>query len=119
MAEASSLRLRSPAQPPLALIVRTFVAGASRYLGLGPDLSEDLRLAASELFAAAIESGGTELDLSVDGDDTRLTLTFRGVPDLGGGSEDLPNVRRDLLTTLFPDLHHEDGAVVIRAGSWG
>lgn len=117
MAEASSLRLRAPAQPPLALVVRTFVAGASRYLGLQPDLCEDLRLAASELFAAAIESGGSELDLSVDGHDSGVTLTARGVPDIAGGAEELPNVRRDLLTTLFPDLRHQDGAVVIRAGS--
>jgi hypothetical protein len=111
-----TLRLRAPADPPLAVTIRTFVASSSRYLGLEPALCEDLRLAANELFTAAADADGPILEIRIEGGPDDATLTVVGVPDLGG-SDDLPLTRRDLLMALFPDLRHDDGTVVIRAAS--
>jgi hypothetical protein len=110
------MRLRAPADPRLAVTVRTFVASSSRYLGLDPDLCEDLRLAASELFAAAADGDADApiLEVRMEGGPDDATLTAVGVPHLGG-SGDLPVSRRDLLSALFPDMRQRDGTVVILA----
>lgn len=110
------MRLRAPADPRLAVTVRTFVASSSRFLGLDPDLCEDLRLAANELFAAAADgdAGAPSLEVRIEGGPDDATLTAVGVPDLTGPG-DLPVSRRDLLAALFPDLRQHDRTVVIRA----
>ena len=111
------LRLRAPADPPLATSVRTFVASSGRYLGLDPGLSEDLKLAANELFAVATASERSSFELQIDGGPSEVTLTFSGVPDLDDDIEDLPRTRQDLLLALFPDLRREGATLVIRAAA--
>lgn len=110
------LRLRAPADPPLATSVRTFVASSGRYLGLDPESIEDLKLAANELFAVATESERSGFELQIDGG-AEVTLTFSGVPDLDDDLEDLPRTRQDLLLALFPDLRREGETLVIRAAA--
>jgi hypothetical protein len=114
----ASLQLRTPADPPLAVTTRSFVASASRYLGLDPALCEDLRLAASELFAAAAEAEAPLLEIRMEGGPEHATLTVIGVPDMAE-SGDLPLSRRVLLSALFPDLQLADGTAVIHATSVG
>lgn len=111
------LRLRAPADPPLATTIRTFVASAGRYLDLDPELREDLKLAANELFAGATVGDRSSIELQIDGGPAEVTLTVSGVPDLDDDLEDLPRTRQDLLLALFPDVRREGGSLVIRAAT--
>lgn len=111
------LRLRAPADPPLATSVRTFVASSGRYLRLDPESIEDLKLAANELFAAATAGDRSSFELQIEGGPAGVTLTVSSVPDLDDDLEDLPRTRQDLLLALFPDLRREGETLVIRAAA--
>jgi anti-sigma regulatory factor (Ser/Thr protein kinase) len=100
-------RLRLARDPALALIVRIFVGSVAGGVNVSEPVREDLRLAASELFAGAVEAGaGDPVTFEVSSDDTSLELSAEDVdPDdaapaaaLEGGAG-----RSDLIRALFPD----------------
>jgi hypothetical protein len=111
----SALRLRAPADPALAGTIRTFVASSGRYLDLDPELLEDLRLAANELFSAASGDDRAPVELVIDVESGEVIMTVVGVPDLDDSLDDLPRTRQDLLLALFPALRREGEAIVISA----
>jgi hypothetical protein len=103
-----------PADPALALTTRMFAGAVARQAGV-PEIADDLKLAFSELFAAAVESGDAtvhfRVSLSADGT-AAITVTGDGPFDAHGSSadEDDPESfarshRMDLLLGMFPSLH--------------
>ena len=91
--------LEVPVDAAYAVTARLFVVTAARDLGLPDPTVEDLRLAASELVANAVESNGTgpiRLALVTDGSD--VVLDASGVGPL---RNDPPISRLALLETLF------------------
>jgi hypothetical protein len=102
----STARLRVAADPALASIVRIFVGAAAERCGVPEPVRDDLRLAASELFSGAIESGPP--------DTVSFELTSSGsvveflAPDIPAGAgasaaEDDEPGRYDLVRALFPN----------------
>jgi hypothetical protein len=109
-------QLTLPSDPALALTVRTFVAASGRLLQLDEDRCEDLRLAASELFAIATETDVGEVTLTMDAEGS---LTLEGIDDLDGASSDLLIRRGDLLRALFPGIQQRGSTVVIGQSAEG
>ena len=66
----SSSRLHVTRDPALALVVRIFVGAVAERFDVPEAGRDDLRLAASELFAAAVEAG--------EGDEVAFTITRGG-----------------------------------------
>jgi hypothetical protein len=100
----STARLRVAGDPALALIVRIFVGATAERWNVPPTARDDLRLAASELFAGAVEAGrdrsiAFELSATEDGVELRAdevsTATEAGLEGWEG--------RFDLIRALFPD----------------
>jgi hypothetical protein len=113
------LELVLPADPALALTTRMFAGAVARQAD-APEIADDLKLAFSELFAAAVESGDRtvrfQVDLAVDG--ATITVTRDGpvgAPERSGGGDEIGafarSHRMDLLVGMFPDLR-ADGAHV-------
>jgi hypothetical protein len=93
--------------PALAVVVRIFVGAVAERWNVPEPARDDLRLVASELFAAAVEAGAGQdvtFTLTVDGD--RVSLHATGVDPLGpDGSADPGgwSGRFELIQALFPD----------------
>ena len=112
-------RLRVAREPALALVVRIFVGSVAERWDVSEPATEDLRLAASDLFSAAVEAGGGDLvtfELSSEGDDVELraedvTPAADGLADADGSTG-----RFDLVRALFPDAEI-GGTVRIRIPS--
>jgi anti-sigma B factor antagonist len=88
------------------------VVAAARDLGVSEEITEDLRLAASELVANAVEAAGSgPIRLALRGDPGTVRLEVSGIGDVVDAS---PISRRSLLESLFDatDLS-EEGRVVI------
>jgi anti-sigma regulatory factor (Ser/Thr protein kinase) len=108
----SEMTLEIPADAAYAVTARLFVVAAARDLGVPDEIAEDLRLAASELVANAVEAGlPGPIRLALHGDAGAVRLDVSGV---GAIVDDPPISRRALLESLFdaPDLA-EDGRVRI------
>jgi anti-sigma regulatory factor (Ser/Thr protein kinase) len=106
------MTLEIPADAAYAVTARLFVAAAARDLGVPEEIAEDLRLAASELVANAVEAGRPgPIRLALHGDAGAVRLDVSGV---GAIVDDSPISRRALLESLFDatDLA-EDGRVRI------
>jgi anti-sigma regulatory factor (Ser/Thr protein kinase) len=109
------MTLEIPADPVYAVTARMFVVAAARDLGLSDETAEDLRLAASELVANAVEAGEPgPIRLTLRGDPTTVHLEASGVGVL---SDVAPISRRTLLESLFDATDTgDDGDVRIRVG---
>jgi anti-sigma regulatory factor (Ser/Thr protein kinase) len=93
------MALEIPADAAFAVTARLFAAAAARGLGVADGTAEDLRLAASELVANAVETGQpgpVRLTIGVEGDEIRLEA--RGAGRL---MNDPPISRLALLGALF------------------
>jgi hypothetical protein len=107
------LELVLPADPALALTTRMFAGAVARQAG-APELADDLKLAFSELFAAAVESGDDTVRFRVTlQDDGAASITVTGTgridaPVSSGADADLDvfatSHRKDLLVGMFPSL---------------
>jgi hypothetical protein len=111
----SSSQLRVARDPALGLVVRIFVGAVVERWNVSDATRDDLRLAASELFSAAVEAG--------DGEDVSFTLTLadrsvafeaHGLDAAGAEGSPAPvrDGRLDLVRALFPSVS-VDGAVRI------
>jgi hypothetical protein len=90
--------------PALALVVRIFVGAVAERFEVPEASRDDLRLAASELFTAAVESGAAD-DLSLTIEREGAVVTMSAPIDASGGAGDAAEegARFDLIRALFPD----------------
>ena len=92
-------RLEIPAEAAFAVTARQFVVSLSRLLGADEATVDDLRLAASELIANAVETGADgPVALSLGRSDGALRLHATGI---GSIADDEPISLRRLLESLF------------------
>jgi len=104
----ASARLEGPATAEHASVVRRFVASLGQIAGLPPDLTEDLKLAASELFGDFVASeGNTVVTATTTAND--LTVRFEG-PGLIDGK----TVGFAVVEALFHDVSVSDGVISLR-----
>jgi hypothetical protein len=93
------MSLEIPADAAFAVTARRFIVTAARALGLPDGTAEDLRLAASELVANAVESGVPgPVRFALIPDGSQVSLHASGV---GALSDEPPISRRALLEGLF------------------
>lgn len=99
--------LRVARDPALALVVRIFIGAVAERWNVAEALREDLRLAASELFAGAVEAGdGEDVSFTLTSDEDRVSLLAGGVDPLGAEESPDPGGwggRLDLIRALFPE----------------
>jgi anti-sigma regulatory factor (Ser/Thr protein kinase) len=87
------LWMHLPADPALAVSVRVFVAASARLFAIRDADVEDLRLAATELLANAVEHGADRLELALTSTDGTWVLAARGAGSFDEAAGD-PLVRR-------------------------
>jgi hypothetical protein len=108
----TTAEVRVDRDPALALVVRIFVGAVAERSGVSDDVLDDLRLAASELFAASVEGGGGgPATLRVSTDEGSLSVTAEAT-DPTGSTEELPGGRFGLIRALFPDAEIGDHVVI-------
>lgn len=99
-------RLTVATDPAMALVVRIFVGSIAERWDVPEPVRDDLRLAASELFAGAVESGDDTVTFELGADDGAIELLVAearpGNPP-GGIPLEGWDGRFDLIRTLFPD----------------
>lgn len=95
-------RMLVPAEPAMGLSVRRFVTASARRLTIADPDVEDLRLAATELLANAVEHHTGSLELTLASGVEGWQLTARGAGPLDGAPDHdgLPVSRMDLLRGL-------------------
>ncbi len=102
-----SSRLRLARDPALGLIVRIFIGSVAERSNILEAVRDDLRLAASELFAEAVEAGQADtVTFEVSSGATGLELRAEGVhaPDVAGSvALEGWTGRFELIRALFPD----------------
>jgi hypothetical protein len=111
------LELSVPADPALALTARMFAGAVGEHLE--EVAAEDLKLAFSELLAAAVDAGSERVVFRADLE--RAEVLVAGAGRLGAGVDgDLEEHERfarihraDLLIALFPGLRAEGDEVVL------
>lgn len=104
-------RLRVARDPALALIVRIFVGSVAERWDVPEPVREDLRLAASELFSGAVETGdGDFVTFELSSLDTEIELRAEDIKAPGDGAADLEGWtgRFELVRALFPDAEIGD-----------
>jgi hypothetical protein len=105
-------RLRVARDPALAIVVRIFVDAVAERWGVGETDRDDLRLAASELFAGSVEAGdGDAVAFTISAEDGTVTLAADGVDPLGASESPDPDAwggRVDLIHALFPQAEVGD-----------
>jgi len=103
--------LEIPPDAAFALTARQFVASLAGVLGADPATVDDLRLAASELVANAVETGAPgPLSLRLDAVAGELRLRASGVGPIADGE---PVSRRQLLSSLFAGVTLGDDEVEV------
>jgi hypothetical protein len=112
----SSSRLRVARDPALALIVRIFVGSLAERSDIPEPVRNDLRLAASELFSGAVESGeGDPVTFEVSSGATGLELRAEGVHTPDGADRVVLEGwtgRFELIRALFPDAEIGDTVLI-------
>jgi anti-sigma regulatory factor (Ser/Thr protein kinase) len=100
---ADEMSLEIPADAAYAVTARRFIVTATRALGLPDGTVEDLRLAASELVANAVEAGAPgPIRFALVPDGSEVSLEVSGT----GALSDEPLIsRRALLEGLFDAEH--------------
>jgi hypothetical protein len=104
-------RLRVARDPALALIVRIFVGSVTERWEVSEPVRDDLRLAASELFAGAVETGDGDLvTFELSSVETGIELRAEDINAPGVGTADLEGWtgRFELVRALFPDAEIGD-----------
>lgn len=104
-------RLRVARDPALALIVRIFIGSVTERWDVPEPVREDLRLAASELFAGAVETGDGDLvTFELSSVDTGIELRAEDIKAPGDGAADLEGRtgRFELVRALFPNAEIGD-----------
>ena len=109
--ETRRFELQVPADPTLGVTVRVFVTEAARRLGLGGADVDDLRLAATELLANAVESSGSALGLTLRVDGGRWYLAATGAGTLATASDGVID-RGDVLRALA-QVREADGNIEV------
>jgi hypothetical protein len=111
------LELSVPADPALALTARMFAGAVGEHLDqVAP---EDLKLAFSELLAAAVDAGSERIVFRADLERGQITVAGAGPigPEADGDLEDHERFARthraDLLTALFPGMRADGGEIVL------
>ena len=111
------LELSVPADPALALTARMFAGAVGEHVEeVAP---EDLKLAFSELLAAAVDAGSERIVFRADLERGQITVAGAGPlgPESGGDLEEHERFARthraDLLTALFPGLRTDGREVVL------
>ena len=105
-------RLTMPAHAAYALTARLFVASSARILGADDDAVEDLKLAISELHAAAVAAQpGGSIEIRVTEGGAGPVVQFEGVTTLESGrstsdeTEEFASAYRlPLLRSIFPHI---------------
>jgi len=114
-------RLTMPAHAAYALTARLFVASSARILGADDHSVEDLKLAISELHAAAVaaEPGGS-IEIRVTEGGEGPVVEFEGVTTLESGrptsdeTEEFASAYRlPLLQSIFPHMQIAGALVTI------
>jgi anti-sigma regulatory factor (Ser/Thr protein kinase) len=113
--------LSVPADPALALTARMFAGAVAEHMDeVAPD---DLKLALSELLAAAVDAGSERVVFRADLDRSEVLITGAGLDD-GTADEGLEEHERfarthreDLLTALFPGLRADGDTIVLPLGN--
>ena len=100
-------RLAVATDPAMALVVRIFVGSMTERWDVPEPVRDDLRLAASELFAGAVEAGyGDVVTFELSAEDGAIELlvaeAHAGNPTNGVPLEGRDG-RFDLIRALFPD----------------
>lgn len=103
--------LRVPADPAMGVTVRVFVTEAARRSGLAAEDVDDLRLAATELLANAVETGQLRLELAVRVDGDRWYLRATGAGELRAEPDAV--VARAALLEGLAEVRLIDGAIEI------
>lgn len=112
----STSKLSIAGDPAHALIVRIFVGSVSERWKVPEPIRDDLRLAASELFAGAVEAGREDLvTFELSSGDGALELRAEDV-HMGEAGSDLTGWtgRFELIRALFPDAEVAGSTVRIR-----
>lgn len=100
----TTARLLVAGDPALALIVRIFVGATAERWNVAPATRDDLRLAASELFAGAVEAGRDEpIAFELSSTDDGVELRADDVSTAAPAGLDGWEGRFDLIRALFPD----------------
>ena len=111
------LELSVPADPALALTARMFAGAVGEHVD--EVAAEDLKLAFSELLAAAVDAGSDRIVFRADLELGQITVAGAGPlgPESGGDLEEHERFARthraDLLTALFPGLRADGREVVL------
>jgi hypothetical protein len=116
----TSSRLLVARDPALAVVVRIFVGAVAERWNVAESALADLRLAASELFAGAVEAGdGEDVSFTISSEGDRISLHTTGVDTLG--SQETPagwGGRLELIRALFPHADvGESVRITVDAGS--
>ncbi len=99
----AAFRLTVAPDPALAVVVRIFVGAVTERLEVDPSSRDDLRLAASEVFAAAVEAGrGEDLSVTIEREDD-VVAVGAGVDASDRVDPDAWQGRLELVRALFPD----------------
>lgn len=101
-------RLEGPATAEHAAVVRRFIATLAQVSGLSADLTEDLKLAASELFGDFVASEGNTI-VTATSSPGQLEITFEGPGIIDGKT-----VGFALVEALFNDVRLDSGTVSLR-----
>lgn len=100
-------QLQVTRDPALAVVVRIFVGAVAERLEVPEAAREDLRLAASELFAGAVATGdGDDVSFTLSREDDVVALQAGGVDPLGtpdGADPSAWGGRLELIRALFPE----------------
>jgi hypothetical protein len=111
------LELSVPADPALALTARMFAGAVGEHLE--EVTPEDLKLAFSELLAAAVDAGSERIVFRADLERGQITVAGAGPlgPEADGNLEEHERFARthraDLLTALFPGMRADGGEIVL------
>jgi hypothetical protein len=109
----SSSQLRVARDPALGLVVRIFVGAVVERWNVSDATRDDLRLAASELFSAAVEAGdGEDVSFTLTLDDRGVAFEAEGLDAAGSPGAAVRDGRLDLVRALFPSVS-VDGSVRI------
>jgi hypothetical protein len=103
------MELRIPADAAYLSVARMFGGSVARTFGLDPERTEDLRLALSEICAAAVEARSDEpasVAIDVSWDDAAVRFTCPSIPL----AADAP--RWMLIQALLPDVRMDGSGAI-------
>jgi hypothetical protein len=104
-----SSQLQVARDPALALVVRIFVGAVAERWAVDETTTDDLRLAASELFSGWVEDGDDRaVVFSMTSDEGEVTLEADGLGAAPSSRTDAWGGRIDLIRALFPQAEVGD-----------